>query len=194
MKKWPFFAIFLPWMARYGSETSFLLIFSARDDLVEVSWKSDARKCQNQRTPPYFDQLSERHQTLSANQSSDDHSGCWTEEAAAYWCCALCHSCLKRHVWHTYQIKWSNVVFNFHVAMSLPSCRDGLMWPFDASTTPTIITLNILTTSPCEPRWSDVTLCCLNHSPLHHICYHPTDVHICWLSSNIKSTYIFIAF
>ena len=41
-----------------------LLIFSARDDLVKVSWKSDARKCQNQLTPPYFDQLSERHQPL----------------------------------------------------------------------------------------------------------------------------------
>ena len=64
MKKWLFFAIFLPWMARYGSETSFLLIFGARDDLVKVSWKSDARKCQNQLTPPYFDQLSERHQLL----------------------------------------------------------------------------------------------------------------------------------
>ena len=35
------------WMATYGSETSFLLIFSARDDLVKVSWKSDARKYQN---------------------------------------------------------------------------------------------------------------------------------------------------
>ena len=51
-------------MASYGSETSFLLIFSARDDLVKVSWESDARKCQNQLTPPYFDQLSERHQLL----------------------------------------------------------------------------------------------------------------------------------
>ena len=50
MKKWPFFAIILPSMARYGSETSFLLIFSARDDLVKVSCKSDARKCQNQVT------------------------------------------------------------------------------------------------------------------------------------------------
>ena len=50
MKKWPFFAIILPWMARYGSETSFLLIFSARDDLVKVSWISDARRCQNQVT------------------------------------------------------------------------------------------------------------------------------------------------
>ena len=64
MKNWPFFAIILPWMARYGSETSFLLIFSARDDLVKVSWKSDARKCQNQLTPHYFDQLSERYQPL----------------------------------------------------------------------------------------------------------------------------------
>ena len=33
----------------------FLLIFSAKDDLVKVSWKSDAGKCQNQLTPPYFD-------------------------------------------------------------------------------------------------------------------------------------------
>ena len=49
-KKWPFFAIILSWMARYWSETSFLLIFSAKDDLVKVSWKSDARKCQNQVT------------------------------------------------------------------------------------------------------------------------------------------------
>ena len=65
MKKWPFFAIILPWMASYGSERSFLLIFSARDDLVKVSWKLDARKCQNQLTPPYFDQLRERHQPLS---------------------------------------------------------------------------------------------------------------------------------
>ena len=64
MKKWPFFAIILPWMARYGSKRSFLLIFSARDDLVKVSWKSDVGKCQNQLTPPYFDQLSERHQLL----------------------------------------------------------------------------------------------------------------------------------
>ena len=64
MKKWPFFAIILPWMARYGSKRSFLLIFSARDDLVKVSWKSDVGKCQNQLTPPYFDQLSERHQPL----------------------------------------------------------------------------------------------------------------------------------
>ena len=55
MKKWPFFAIILPWMARYGSETSFLLIFSARDDLVKVSWKSDVGKWQNQLAPPYFD-------------------------------------------------------------------------------------------------------------------------------------------
>ena len=49
------FAIILPWMASYGSERSFLLIFSARDDLVKVSWKSAAWKCQNQLTPPYFD-------------------------------------------------------------------------------------------------------------------------------------------
>ena len=67
MKKWPFFAIILPWMARYGSKRSFLLIFSARDDLVKVSWKSDVGKCQNQLTPPYFDQLSERHQLLSTS-------------------------------------------------------------------------------------------------------------------------------
>ena len=63
-EKMAVFAIILPWMASYGSERSFLLIFSARDDLVKVSWKSDARKCQNQLTPPYFDQLSERHQLL----------------------------------------------------------------------------------------------------------------------------------
>ena len=37
-------------MASYGSEISFLLVFSARDDLVKVSWKSDAQKCQNQVT------------------------------------------------------------------------------------------------------------------------------------------------
>ena len=64
MKNWPFFAIILPWMASYGPERSLLLIFSARDDLVKVSWKSDAWKCQNQHTPPYFDQLSERRQPL----------------------------------------------------------------------------------------------------------------------------------
>ena len=31
IKKWPFFAIILLWMASYGSERSFLLIFSARE-------------------------------------------------------------------------------------------------------------------------------------------------------------------
>ena len=51
-------------MASYGSERSFLLIFYARDDLVKVSWKSNAGKCQNQVTPPYFDQLSESSQPL----------------------------------------------------------------------------------------------------------------------------------
>ena len=51
MTKWPFFAIILPWMASYGSEISCLLVFSARDDLVKVSWKSDAQKCQNEVTP-----------------------------------------------------------------------------------------------------------------------------------------------
>ena len=45
------FAIILPWMASYGSERSFLLIFSARGDLEKVSLRSDARKCQNQVTP-----------------------------------------------------------------------------------------------------------------------------------------------
>ena len=64
MKNWPFVAIILPWMASYGPERSLLLIFSARDDLVKVSWKSDARKCQNQVTPPYFDQLRERCESL----------------------------------------------------------------------------------------------------------------------------------
>ena len=59
--------IILPWMASYGSETNFLLLFSARDDLVKVSWKSSAWKCQNQVIPIYFDQLSERSQPLSSN-------------------------------------------------------------------------------------------------------------------------------
>ena len=68
MKKLPLFAIILPWMASYGSERSFLVIFSARDNLVKVSWKSDAQKCQNQLTPPYFDQLSERSQPLCTNK------------------------------------------------------------------------------------------------------------------------------
>ena len=51
MKKWLFFAIILPWMASYGSEISFLLVFSATDDLVKILWKSDTQKCQNEVTP-----------------------------------------------------------------------------------------------------------------------------------------------
>ena len=47
----------------------FLLIFSAKDDPVKVSWKSDAQKCQNQLTPPYFDQLSESHQPFGRERS-----------------------------------------------------------------------------------------------------------------------------
>ena len=49
-EKLPFFAIILPRMASYGSKRSFLFIFSARDNLVKVSWNSDAWKCQNQVT------------------------------------------------------------------------------------------------------------------------------------------------
>ena len=64
MKKITVIAIMLPRIASYGSERSFLLIFSARDDLVKVSCKSDAWKCQNQLTPPYFDKLSERCQKI----------------------------------------------------------------------------------------------------------------------------------
>ena len=64
MKKWPFFAIILPWMASCGSKRSVQVIFSARDDLVKVSWKSDAWKCQNQLTSLYFYQQSERSQPL----------------------------------------------------------------------------------------------------------------------------------
>ena len=60
MKKMPFFVIILPWMASNGSERCFLLIFSARDDLAKVAWKSAARKRQNPLNPPYFDRLSER--------------------------------------------------------------------------------------------------------------------------------------
>ena len=55
--KMAYFAIILPWMANHGSERIFLLIFSARDDPVKVSWKSNAQKCQNQLTPTYLDQL-----------------------------------------------------------------------------------------------------------------------------------------
>ena len=46
-------AVFCHYLTTYGklwSERSFLLIFSARDDLVNVSWKSDTRKCQYQST------------------------------------------------------------------------------------------------------------------------------------------------
>ena len=86
MKKWPFIAIILPWMARYGSKRSFLLIFSARDDLVKVSWKSDAGKCPNQVTPPYFDQLSERHQllyTIGKNFTLPPALTAWTNSTSA---------------------------------------------------------------------------------------------------------------
>ena len=41
----------------YRPERSYLLVFSARDDLVKVSWKSDARKCQNQLTPSFVWEL-----------------------------------------------------------------------------------------------------------------------------------------
>ena len=57
-------AVFLPlscheWQVRGPKE-----VFSSYLVLVKVSWKSDAWKCQNQVTSPYFYQLSERHQPL----------------------------------------------------------------------------------------------------------------------------------
>ena len=49
MKKQAVFCHY-PWMASYEPERCFVLIFSVRDDLVKVSWKSDGWKCQNQVT------------------------------------------------------------------------------------------------------------------------------------------------
>ena len=40
------------------------MVYSARDDMVKVSSKSEIGKCQNQVTSPYFDQLSETRQPL----------------------------------------------------------------------------------------------------------------------------------
>ena len=51
-EKWPFLPLSCHEGQVMGPKKSFLLIFSARDDLVKVSWKSDARKCPN---PPCFD-------------------------------------------------------------------------------------------------------------------------------------------
>ena len=47
--------IYVPSGMKWGSTSS---------PHIKVSWKLDARKCQNQLTPPYFDQLSERSQPL----------------------------------------------------------------------------------------------------------------------------------
>ena len=52
------------WQVMGPKEVFFFLIFSARGDLVKVSWKSDARKCQNLVTPPNFDRLNERYKPL----------------------------------------------------------------------------------------------------------------------------------
>ena len=81
-----FFAIFFPWITGYGCERSFLLIFSARDDLVKVSWKSDVGKCQNQLTPPYFDQLSERHQPLLHYNSKKGNLHCFIVSEKSFEC------------------------------------------------------------------------------------------------------------
>ena len=62
--KMAIFWIILLCMARYGPETSFIPIFSARDDLAKVSWNSDSSKYEDQVTTPFFDQLSERCQLL----------------------------------------------------------------------------------------------------------------------------------
>ena len=57
MKNRLYIAIILPEMVSYGSETSFLLIFSAKNDLVRKSAKSKLPSI-------YFDQLIERCQPL----------------------------------------------------------------------------------------------------------------------------------
>ena len=56
-----FFAITLPWMASYGSERNFLLIFSARYDLVSFV-KIGRSEVSKPSLPPYFDLLSESSQ------------------------------------------------------------------------------------------------------------------------------------
>ena len=62
------FAIFLPWMSNHGSEGSFLLIFSGREDLVIVSWKSDARQ-----KPTYPSSLwsAEWEKSIPLNESNE---------------------------------------------------------------------------------------------------------------------------
>ena len=81
MKKMAVFATSVQLMVGYGLERSFLLIFSARDDLVKVSSKSDIGKCQSRVTFPYFDQLSERrlpHYFLDVLGSQDPRdTGGW---------------------------------------------------------------------------------------------------------------------
>ena len=60
-------AVFCHYLVKNGNlwvRKKFYTLCSARDDLVKVSLKSDARKCQNQVTSPYFDQLSESTQPL----------------------------------------------------------------------------------------------------------------------------------
>ena len=76
----------------YGSERSFLLMFSARDDLVKVSWKSDAWKCQNQLTPPYFDLLSERYQPLYHDRH--DRRSCKIHASCVNFSRKQCVSCI----------------------------------------------------------------------------------------------------
>ena len=56
-----FFAITLLWMASYGSERNFLLIFSARYDLVSFV-KIGRSEVSKPSLPPYFDLLSESSQ------------------------------------------------------------------------------------------------------------------------------------
>ena len=63
-EKWPFYRHYLAMNGKSWVRNSFLLIFSAGDGLVKVSWKSDARNCQTQLTLPYFDKQSDRSQPL----------------------------------------------------------------------------------------------------------------------------------
>ena len=60
-------------MASYWSERSFILILSARDDLVKVSCKSDARKCQNQVIPSLLLPVKKKAPAPLALSRSDFH-------------------------------------------------------------------------------------------------------------------------
>ena len=98
-----------------------MYVSSTRDDLVKVSRKLNAWKCQNQVTYPYFDQLSERYHALSTPCFFVDMT--WSGEIISN----MAH--IRRQMWQNFE-KSKNARAKYNRFFFTSSIRPKPTWEF----------------------------------------------------------------